>query len=134
MLAAPVATFFAFAGKPPDSISAAVNEAVALRQPAGAGQAGGSTAIASAYWPAAGVVVWLCGIVVLSVRLAGGWIVARRMARRSVQPAAAHIQAVASDLAERLGACGLAVETRLADAAPAEPSSMRRRGSQGLWS
>jgi hypothetical protein len=53
-------------------------------------------------WPAASVIVWLCGIVVLSLRLAGGWLVARRMAARAVRPAQAPLQALAADLSSRL--------------------------------
>ena len=53
-------------------------------------------------WPLVGVVAWLVGMLLLSVRLAGGWVLARRMATRAVRPAAAHIQALASDVAARL--------------------------------
>ena len=54
-------------------------------------------------WPAAGVVAWMTGMILLSVRLAGGWLIARRMTTRGVKPAAAHVQAAAAVLAQKLG-------------------------------
>ena len=48
------------------------------------------------------VAAWLAGVLFFSVRLIGGWIVARRMVSRSVQPAAARIQGLAADVAQRL--------------------------------
>ena len=47
--------------------------------------------------------VWLAGVVVFSLRLAGGWLVARRVARRAVRPAAAEIQRLALAVGARLG-------------------------------
>lgn len=52
---------------------------------------------------AAIVGVWLAGVGVFGLRLAGGWIVARRLARQAVRPAAAEIQRLAVAVAERLG-------------------------------
>ena len=46
---------------------------------------------------------WFCGLVFFAVRLAGGWVVARRIARRAVEPATEDIQRLASSLAARLG-------------------------------
>jgi beta-lactamase regulating signal transducer with metallopeptidase domain/multidrug resistance efflux pump len=48
------------------------------------------------------IVVWLAGVVALSVRLLGGWLVARRLVTRAVQPAAPEIRALARRLAGRL--------------------------------
>jgi beta-lactamase regulating signal transducer with metallopeptidase domain len=62
----------------------------------------GFTTIDAGLWPAAGVFAWMAGIVILSVRLAGGWVVARRMTTQAVRPAAAHVQAAAAMLAEKL--------------------------------
>ena len=45
---------------------------------------------------------WTLGVVVLSVRLFGGWITARRVARRVIQPTAPDVQAMVSRLAARL--------------------------------
>src|SRR6187401_2069189 len=44
------------------------------------------TTIDAGLWPAAGVFAWMAGMVVLSVRLAGGWFIARRMTTRAVRP------------------------------------------------
>jgi protein involved in polysaccharide export with SLBB domain/beta-lactamase regulating signal transducer with metallopeptidase domain len=46
--------------------------------------------------------VWACGVVVCGVRLAGGWVVARRMTTRAVKPVAQEIQVMATRVAERL--------------------------------
>lgn len=46
--------------------------------------------------------LWLVGVAVLSLRLAGGWVVARRLVWRSVRPASAEIQALARRVAGRL--------------------------------
>ena len=52
---------------------------------------------------AAIVGVWLAGVGVFGLRLAGGWLVARRVARQAVRPAAAEIQRLALAVGERLG-------------------------------
>jgi len=46
--------------------------------------------------------VWACGVVVCGVRLAGGWVVARRMTTRAVKPVAHEIQVMATRVAARL--------------------------------
>ncbi|HLL48602.1 MAG TPA: M56 family metallopeptidase, partial [Longimicrobiaceae bacterium] len=48
------------------------------------------------------VTVWLAGILVLSLRLLGGWGYAQRLARREVRPAAAALQRHVDELARRL--------------------------------
>ena len=48
------------------------------------------------------IVAWLAGVIALSVRLLGGWLVARRLVTRAVQPAAPEIRALARRLAGRL--------------------------------
>ena len=48
------------------------------------------------------LVLWLVGVGVFSVRLLGGWIAVRRLARRTVRPAGADIQALARRVAGRL--------------------------------
>jgi beta-lactamase regulating signal transducer with metallopeptidase domain len=48
------------------------------------------------------LLVWTIGVAALSVRLLGGWITARRVARRVMQPAAPEIQAMVGRLASRL--------------------------------
>ena len=52
---------------------------------------------------AAIVGIWLSGVGVFGLRLAGGWLVARRVARQAVRPAAAEIQRLAIAVGERLG-------------------------------
>jgi beta-lactamase regulating signal transducer with metallopeptidase domain len=47
--------------------------------------------------------LWCSGVVVLSLRLLGGWVVARRLARRAIRPAEPDIQALARRVAGRLG-------------------------------
>lgn len=47
--------------------------------------------------------VWLAGVVAFSLRLAGGWLVARRVAQRAVRPASAEIQRLALEVGARLG-------------------------------
>jgi bla regulator protein blaR1 len=46
--------------------------------------------------------LWLVGVAILSLRLAGGWVVARRLVWRSVRPASAEVQALARRVAGRL--------------------------------
>jgi beta-lactamase regulating signal transducer with metallopeptidase domain len=48
------------------------------------------------------LLIWTMGVVALSVRLLGGWITARRVARRVMQPAAPEVQAMVSRLGARL--------------------------------
>lgn len=48
------------------------------------------------------VLVWAIGVCVFMVRLGGGWVVARRLARRAVKPADTRLQALAAALARRL--------------------------------
>src|SRR5205823_11089813 len=45
---------------------------------------------------------WSAGVVFFSVRLLGGWFLARRLALRAVRPAGAEIQALARRVAGRL--------------------------------
>src|SRR6185295_3045039 len=52
--------------------------------------------------PAIILAIWVIGVTVLSLRLLGGWIVARRLARRALSPASAEIQALARRVAGRL--------------------------------
>jgi beta-lactamase regulating signal transducer with metallopeptidase domain len=49
------------------------------------------------------VLIWLAGVVLLSVRLAGGWVVARRLAARTLRPADLELQRLAVHVADRLG-------------------------------
>ncbi|HEX5070898.1 MAG TPA: M56 family metallopeptidase [Vicinamibacterales bacterium] len=48
------------------------------------------------------VISWLGGVAFFSLRLFGGWLVARNVARRTVQPAAHAVQRLAEELAARL--------------------------------
>jgi beta-lactamase regulating signal transducer with metallopeptidase domain len=47
-------------------------------------------------------VVWLAGVAVLSMRLAGGWLLARRLVTRDATPVGPDLAAIASRLAARL--------------------------------
>jgi len=51
---------------------------------------------------AVAVLAWLGGVAFFGIRLIGGWVVARRLTRRAVQPVSDHIQTVARQLADRL--------------------------------
>jgi beta-lactamase regulating signal transducer with metallopeptidase domain len=63
----------------------------------------GTTSSAPAWSVASvAVLVWLAGIIMLGVRLAGGWLLARRLVHRSVVPVAAEIQALAHRVADQL--------------------------------
>ena len=46
---------------------------------------------------------WLAGVLALSVRLAGGWVVTRRLAARTLRDADAAVQQLGARVAERLG-------------------------------
>jgi beta-lactamase regulating signal transducer with metallopeptidase domain len=106
MLAAPALTFAvlidstpsvartATGHAPPAAVREAVVTETTLASPAGFTDAG--------LWSAAGVFAWIVGMTILSVRLAGGWYIARRMTTHAVRPAAAHVQAAAALLAEKL--------------------------------
>src|SRR5690349_14785317 len=48
------------------------------------------------------LIVWTAGVGFLSLRLFGGWLVARRLARRAISPASAEIQSLARRVAGRL--------------------------------
>ncbi len=49
------------------------------------------------------LVAWAIGVIALSIRLLGGWLTARGMARKAHQPAGPHIQAMLAQLTSRLG-------------------------------
>lgn len=115
MLAAPAATFVYLAhpadksaagrtlmtpGPVRESAGTASAANIASTLPAANASTPGSTLRPIAL---AGVLVmWLAGVGVFSVRLLGGWIAVRRLARRTVRPAAADIQALARRVAGRL--------------------------------
>lgn len=54
-------------------------------------------------WLALILAGWLLGVIVLSVRLAGGWILVRGMTRRGVTPVAPALERLAREVAARLG-------------------------------
>ena len=115
MLAAPAATFFALleAPRPAGTIdeTAPAAGATGLALVAGAVSDDRATTLAAPRMPsirlspealAVAVAAWLTGVTFFSLRLFGGWIVARRMVRQSVRPAADHIQVLALRVADRL--------------------------------
>lgn len=114
MLAAPVATFaLAMAGQaataPPLGIAdAELAPAPAVERPASllAGPAAGAPAVAAPgvaapYLPFV-LFAWAAGVVVLSIRLLGGWIVARRLATRALRPVSPEVHAMARRVAGRI--------------------------------
>lgn len=48
------------------------------------------------------IALWSIGVIALSIRLLGGWLVARRIAHRAVRPVSAEIQALVTRVAGRL--------------------------------
>lgn len=65
------------------------------------------------------VTIWLAGVTFLALRLLGGWVVARRLARRVVGPADVRLQALAADVARRLNLTrGVAIVESAAVAVP----------------
>ena len=54
-------------------------------------------------WLAIAVVAWMIGAMGFALRLAGGWIVARRYVTRAVEPASEHLVDLVHDLSTRMG-------------------------------
>lgn len=111
MLIAPVATFLILANEPAASVPSRASLAgdVAVVIPAGPGTVlnldlGGPAPRLRVEpdWLALTVLLWLAGVAFFSLRLVGGWIVARRFAWRAVHPASDRIQVLARQLADRL--------------------------------
>jgi beta-lactamase regulating signal transducer with metallopeptidase domain len=114
MLAAPVATTWYLARETPvrggatsgpELASAGRSAAVEARvvtAPSAAASYPSSSSAAPLVSPAVVLVLWLAGVIVLSIRLVGGWLVARRLARRAIQLAAPDVQSLARLVAGRL--------------------------------
>ncbi len=86
------------------SLGSALASTAAATLPSVATDAGGAFASGVPDVMFAAIVgVWLAGVGVFGLRLAGGWLVARRVARQAVRPAAAEIQRLALAVGERLG-------------------------------
>lgn len=110
-LIAPAATFVILANEPaaPAQAGASMTGDLGLVIPAGPGTvldvdlgAPAPRLRVEPDWLALAVLTWLGGVAFFSLRLVGGWIVARRFARRAVQPASDQIQTLARQLANRL--------------------------------
>lgn len=119
MLAAPLATFALLASRDAggapglagqanvlsasSATAAAVNAAApgAFAAP-GLGIANVNPGATSSVFMGVVLVGWLAGVVVLSVRLTGGWLVARRLATRAVRPVTPEIHALARRVAGRI--------------------------------
>jgi beta-lactamase regulating signal transducer with metallopeptidase domain len=113
MLAAPVVTLAVIVRQSPAVVSTALSaERLDAVVPAGPAQL---VELPAAHLSAAAVAgsrrsileplvlgLWLLGVAVLSVRLFGGWMVARRLARRAVRPASPELQSLAQRIAGRL--------------------------------
>jgi beta-lactamase regulating signal transducer with metallopeptidase domain len=107
MLAGPIATFVVLvdrAGVGPEPAGAAASAAAVPSPPLAAALSARAVSAGAGSVPVLSLVVaaWLCGVAVLSIRLAGGWIVARRLAVRGVRPVVDDISALAERLARRL--------------------------------
>jgi len=127
MLAAPAATFFALSGRqlaatplaqslgaPGDFEAAPAGPSLAGMPAAATGLlAGGAGEIVSPVWTVERTTgrarlelviagIWFLGVFILSIRLLGGWVVARRLARRSVRPVSRELESLARRIAGRL--------------------------------
>jgi len=115
MLATPVATTWFFVREAPASggmtaatefapnASAAAGTRVVTAPPAPIAASSPTSSNATPLVsPVIVLALWLAGVIVLSIRLVGGWIVARRMARRAIQLAAPDVQRLARLVAGRL--------------------------------
>jgi len=114
MLAAPVATLVILANSPATSSSqqrpAPAPVAPVHAQPDSTARAEDSAFAITTSTPlrvspeilAIAVMSWIGGVAFFSIRLLGGWVVARRLARHAVSPAAEHIQRMARELSARL--------------------------------
>jgi beta-lactamase regulating signal transducer with metallopeptidase domain len=115
MLATPVATTWFFVREAPASggmtaatefapnASAAAGARVVTAPPAPIAASSPTSSNATPLVsPVIVLALWLAGVIVLSIRLVGGWIVARRMARRAIQLAAPDVQRLARLVAGRL--------------------------------
>jgi beta-lactamase regulating signal transducer with metallopeptidase domain len=106
MLAAPVVTFALLAR----TGGAAVDAAPAGQVTASPAEAGGPSSMPAGpsgsaprfAAPVLVLAVWLSGVAVFSLRLFGGWVVARRMVTRAVRPVAPDIAVLARRVAARL--------------------------------
>ena len=107
MLAAPVATFVILQPAAP-SAAAAVGEIrlAGLVSVAHEIAAPSATALPESFGPpmmlSTMVALWLAGVLVLSVRLLGGWVVARRLATTAGRDVDDYVQDLATRVAERL--------------------------------
>jgi beta-lactamase regulating signal transducer with metallopeptidase domain len=121
MLVAPAATFVYLSSRPPVSAPASTASA-AVADPAGAGSAadaarqqaplrtltsgdfaaGPSRTLFGAPLPVVVLALWIAGVITLSLRLLGGWMLARRLSRRAIRPVAPEIHALARRVAGRL--------------------------------
>src|SRR5262245_42861660 len=104
MLIAPIATFLiSIAGSTSPVVTTSSSGAVA--DVAGIAVSAPTTStLTTPALPIASLVliVWASGVLVLSMRLFGGWIVARRIVKRSLQPVSDEIQVLARRVAARL--------------------------------
>jgi TonB family protein len=74
----------------------------ALAEAAATGGAGQAAAITTPLLLPALVVLWMAGVMVLSCRLLGGWILARRVAAAATEPVSRQLEELTAHLAERL--------------------------------
>jgi len=116
LAAAPVATFAVLISRTPERpLPAAGGSAAILTASVPAGAVSPDVAAeaeaSSTPWqsvrqgltsPATVLPLWLAGVALLSVRLAGGWWVARRLVSRSAAPATDALQSIAARVAMRL--------------------------------
>ena len=116
MLAAPVATFAVVLANTQPAAGEKVASAVApgVAEPAGAladtprdeARPAPAAAPEEAAGPAVFVplvlVIWTAGVLALSIRLLGGWIVARRLATRALRPVSPEVNAMARRIAGRI--------------------------------
>jgi beta-lactamase regulating signal transducer with metallopeptidase domain len=102
MLVMPVATFVVVAGPRGMTPMTGAPSAVSAIDPSSIALPAADPGTLDSLWPLL-TLAWLAGVIALSLRLAGGWIVTRRLASRTLQDADAAIQQLAARVADRLG-------------------------------
>ena len=117
MLAAPTATFLYLNGGPsepsrtPTVAAASFNSSVSALGKAGPSESAAPAEAANAVPPSTPehplgpfviLTVWLSGVVLLSLRLLGGWVVARRLVTRAIRPVSPEIHSLVRRVAGRM--------------------------------
>ena len=108
MLVTPIVTFVMIAGGPSTSPFFAQAESASATSAPSLAEQVSNAAIAAITrplqidWMVVTVVLWMAGAIGFTLRLAGGWVVARRYAKRAVEPASEHLTLLVHEMAMRM--------------------------------